>query len=500
MLQEITKNEGTTKRPPIVVVMGHVDHGKSTLLDYVRKSHIVEGETGGITQHIGAYETTHESEGVKQRITFIDTPGHEAFTKMRSRGATVADIAILVVAANDGVKAQTKEAIDTILATGIPFVVAINKIDLEGANEDRVKQELSEYGVFVEGYGGDVTSAPISAKTGSGVDELLSLVLLLADMADLKGDASKMAEGVVVESHLDKRSGASATIIITDGTISKPCCLLSGGEIASLRGMQTSAGEEVREANFSSPLLTTGWSAPPPVGATFQCYSLKREAEVARDEMVTNIKTGKVAEDERAVMVIVIKADVAGTLEAIVNKLTALDNEKLRVKIVGSGLGPVSENDIRMAGCGENKALVLAFNVGVDRVARDLSDSLSVEIHEFDIIYKLLEFVDERFLRSIPTEMVEEVQGKARVLRIFSATRAKQVLGGSVLEGVLNKGARLRVMRNEHEIGRGKIVELQEQKIAVPKVEAGNQFGAMIESTIPLAERDIIECVVDVER
>lgn len=484
-------------RPPIVVVMGHVDHGKSTLLDFIRKANVVAGEAGGITQHIGAYEVTTAA---GRRITFIDTPGHEAFKGMRSRGATTADVAILVVAANDGVKAQTVEALGAIKKAGIPFVVAINKIDLENANPERAKLELAEKEVYVEGYGGDVPFALISAKKGTGVPELLDTVLLVADMAELTGDPSVPGSGIVVESHLDGKSGASATIVLQNGSIKKPCFLVAEGAWASVRSMQGSDGTQLTEASFSSPLLVSGWNTTPAVGATFTTYASKREAEEACAKQKQSGGECRFAdEDERVVLPVLIKADVAGTLEAILGKLAGLDHEKLRLKIVSSGVGPVSENDLRVASSG-GKAIVLAFNVKVDRAARDIAEIMGIEIQSFDIIYKLLEFIEERFVKSVPKEMVAEVKGRARIIRIFSTTKSKQVVGGAVTEGRVEKGVEFRIMRNEHEIGRGEIVELQHMKMPAQMVEAGAQFGAMVESKIPLAERDVIESIVLVER
>ncbi len=493
----LPENKHTAARPPIVVVIGHVDHGKSTFLDFVRKTNVVAGEAGGITQHIGAYEVIT---GSGRKITFLDTPGHEAFRGMRSRGASVADIGILVVAANDGVKAQTLEALDAIKKAGIPFVVAINKIDLETANPERVKQELSEKEVYVEGYGGDIPCALISAKHGTGVAELLDIVLLVADMAELNGDHSVPGSGVVVESHLDGKNGAQATLVIRDGTIKKPCFLVAEGAITSVRGMQGSDGAQLAEASFSSPILVSGWNIPPNVGAVFSTYATKRDAEVASIDSGRVRKENRFAdEDDRAVLPVLVKADVAGTLEAILGKLAGMDHEKLRLKIVASGVGPVSENDVRTAGSGE-KAIILAFHVRADRFARDLAETLGVEMHSFDIIYKLLEFINERFVASVPKAMVTEMQGKARIVRIFSSTKTKQVIGGAVLEGTLRKDAEFRIIRNEHEIGRGDIVELQHMKIPVPSVEAGSQFGALVVTKMPLAERDIVESIVLVER
>src|SRR3989344_6859865 len=326
-------------RPPIVVIMGHIDHGKSSLLDYIRKSNVVAGEAGGITQHLSAYEVNHPvKEGVANRITFLDTPGHQAFSKMRSRGAGVADIAILVVSAEDGVKEQTKEALKAIKEAGIPYIVAINKIDKPNANIERTKQNLAENEIYLEGFGGDVPFVPISAKLGTGVSDLLDMMLLVAEMENLTGDSTLHAEGVVVESHIDTKRGTSATLIITNGTLKKGSFILAEESMAPVRAIENFLGKQVPEATFSSPVQITGFDSLPAVGATFRAYSNKKDAEKAQDALrearakvkpVAIIRTIPLAENA-LVVPIVLKSDVAGTLEALEKEISKIERERIR--------------------------------------------------------------------------------------------------------------------------------------------------------------------------
>jgi len=502
MPKAANRKEYFVPRPPVVVIMGHVDHGKSKLLDHIRKSNIVEGEAGGITQHIGAYEVEHQSEGKMRRITFIDTPGHEAFSKMRDRGAQVADIAILVVSATEGVKAQTKEALLATQAAKIPYIIAINKIDLPDSSPDRVKQELAEDGVYVEGYGGEIPFALISAKDGTGISDLLDVILLIADMAELKGDPNIAATGIVIESHVDPKRGATATIIIKNGTIEKPSALRAGDAIAPVRTMKDDRGKDLQEASFSKPVQIVGWDKAPSVGSTFTTYKTKKEAERA-DVLTSSSLNLRVPKDSGSeiipILPVVVKADVAGSLEAVVQKLESYSTDKLLVRVVGSGVGPIGENDVRSVIGSESVPVILGFGVTVDRVAVQLAESNSINIHTSDIIYKLTEYFEKLFLERTPRHMIEHVVGKFRVLRTFSAQRTKQVIGGSVFEGAIKEGCRVHVVRNDSILGQGKIVELQLQKIAVKEVAAGNQCGMQVDSKIELAERDMLEQIELVE-
>ena len=493
------------ERPPIVVIMGHIDHGKSTLLDYIRKTNIVATEAGGITQHLSAYEVTHPgSDGTPKRITFLDTPGHEAFSQMRSRGARVADVAILVVSAEDGVKAQTKEALASIIAAKTPYIVAINKIDKPAANIDRTKNSLVENEIYIEGFGGDIPALPISAKTGQGVPELLDMVLLLADMQTLTADPGRPASGIVIEANVDPRKGISATLIIKNGTLKKGMFVIAEQSIAPVRAIETFMGTLVPEASFSSPIRITGWSGVPPVGASFDACENKKEAEqlvaaFGDPNRKENIPGIGLSSDGKTFVPVIIKTDVSGTLEAVEKELGKLDQEKIGVRIIHAGVGTITEGDIKNAQ-GTDPAIVLGFNVKTDTQARIMAERTNVRIELFDIIYKLTEWLGEEMAKRTPKETVIEVRGKAQLLRLFSATKQKQVIGGRVLEGSFDHGALVRIMRRETEIGTGKVLELQQQKVKADKVLEGNEFGAMIESKIELATGDILEALVRIER
>lgn len=484
----------TAVRPPIVVIMGHIDHGKSTLLDYIRKSNVVAGEAGGITQHISAYEVVHKSGKKESRITFLDTPGHGAFQGMRSRGAKVADIAILVVSAEDGVKAQTLEAYKTIQEAKVPFIVAINKIDKPNANMETTKLSLAEAGIYVEGYGGDVSWVGISAKVGTGVSDLLDTVLLLAELAELKGDPKKSAEGIIIESHMDPKIGTTATLIITDGTLEKGSFVVAEDSMAPVRMMSDFSGKAIDSATFSSPIRITGWTSVPNVGAVVRTYAKKKDAE----EEVTKIKRipvveGEYERKEEGVIVIplIIKTDVAGTLEAITHEIAKFKHERVRLKLIQKGVGMVSETDIKQA-LGSTTALVVAFHTKADAPAVDLASRTGVTINHFDVIYKLTEWIEEIVKERAPhIEVVEEI-GQLTVLRFFSQQKEKQVIGGKVKSGKILNNSHFKIMRREVEIGEGKVVELQQQKIKCPEVLEGAECGMMVESKFTIAERDIL--------
>ncbi len=476
--------------------MGHIDHGKSTLLDYIRKTNIVAKEAGGITQHISAYEVHHNgADGSDKRITFLDTPGHEAFRGMRIRGAHVADIAVLVVSAEDGVKAQTLEAYKSIKAAKIPFIVAINKIDKPNANIELTKQTLAESEIYVEGYGGDIPWVGISAKVGTGVSELLDTMLLVAELAELKGDGTKPAEGVIIESRMDPKKGMTGTMVITDGTLSRGTFVVAEDAMAPVRVIENFLGKSIDEATFSSPIRLTGWTGIPPVGATVKTYKTKKAAE----EAVMEAKRGKksaqheetLPKNDVVLLPLIIKTDVAGSLEAIEHELAKLKHDRVRIKIIQKGVGSVAESDIKNA-LGTGDTLVIGFHVKADALAADLASRNNLEIHFFDIIYKLSEWVEEVMLERAPHVEVEEEMGELRILRFFSQQKEKQVIGGRVEKGKLSVGAKFKIMRRDAFIGEGKITELQQQKIKCKEVLEGNECGLMVESKFTVAERDLL--------
>ncbi|MBI5456911.1 translation initiation factor IF-2 [Candidatus Kaiserbacteria bacterium] len=490
------------ERPPIVVVMGHVDHGKSTLLDFIRKSNVVAGEAGGITQHVAAYEVEHEREGKKKRITFIDTPGHAAFQAIRARGANVADIAILVVAADDGVKAQTLEALASIRESGIPFVVAINKIDKPNADINRTQASLMEQKVYLEKLGGDVPWTAISAKVGTGVHELLDLVLLVAELQEFTGDASLAAEGYVIETHRDPKRGIAATLIITNGTLKSGMAVQAGHAIAPVRIMENHLGKNIKEANFSTPVQLVGFDELPDVGLEFHTFKNKRDAESAREKILLErtkkgTTSGQGEKEERFVLPIIVRADASGSLEAIMHEVSKIADEHSMVRIVLSGIGTISENDIKSAiASSETPATVIGFNVESDANAKERARQHGISIETFNIIYKLTERLEELLKTATPKRIVEEILGKARVLKQFSSRKDTHVVGGSVSEGKIEKKASVRVLRRKVEVGVGKITNLQSHKQNVDRVETGGEFGAEITAPFEVAEGDMLECFV----
>lgn len=492
-----------TVRPPIIVVMGHIDHGKSTLLDYIRKTNVTEKETGGITQHISAYEVLHKTEkGEKKRITFLDTPGHEAFQKMRFRGAEIADIAILVVSAEDGVKAQTLEALACITKSGIPYIVAITKIDKTSSNIERTKQTLIEHGVYLEGLGGQIPYVPLSAKLGDGVSDLLDMMLLIAELEELSGTPQKLAEGVVIESNLDPQKGISAALIIKDGSIKKGMFIASDSSVAPVRIMEDFMGKALSEATFSSPIRIVGWNIMPQAGAPFRTFLTRRDAEQAASETVNRVATKSPAsippaegEAEKAIIPIILKADVLGSLDAILHELEKLNTDRAVLKVIQKSVGSISESDVKAASSIAG-TLVIGFNTKVDNPARDFAERMGVEVKVFDIIYKLSEWLAEVVATRTPKIETEEVTGRAKILKSFSRVKDKQILGARVETGSLKLKASVRIIRRDVEVGRGTVVSLEQNKVAVSKIDQGNEFGAQIQSKIELLPGDYIEMVM----
>ena len=480
------------ERPPVVVIMGHVDHGKSALLDYIRKSNIVAGEAGGITQHLGAYEVEHESENGKKKITFLDTPGHEAFGAIRARGARVADIAVLVVSAEDGVKTQTLEALDAIKESDIPFVVAINKIDKPGADVMRTKSSLVEHAIYIEGMGGDIPAVPISAKTGEGVDELLDTILLMAEMEELVGDTQAPVEAVVIEAHRDPKKGVAATMIIKNGVLRTGTFILADTALAPVRIMEDHTGKQMKELSFSSPVRIIGFDTLPLVGTECEVFTKKKDAEKKRDENKRNAATQTVVynhKDKRFVIPLVVKADVVGTLEAIEHELQKIENDRIVFKVVVRGVGDISENDIQTV-VGTDNPVVVGFNVGVDARARDVAYQHGIETHTFDIIYKMSEWLADIAKERTPVETVKENMGEVKVIKVFSSQKDTYVLGGKVKKGVLKLGSMVTIVRRGEPIAEGEIINLQAQKQNVEKVEEGNEFGAQVRSDMEIIDGD----------
>jgi translation initiation factor IF-2 len=479
--------------------MGHIDHGKSTLLDYIRKTNIVDKEIGGITQNISAYEVVYHSkeENQDKKITFIDTPGHESFSKMRERGAQIADIAILIVSAEDGVKPQTIEAWKTIVENAIPCIVAINKIDKPNANVEKTKGELAENEIYLENFGGKIPFVEISAKTGKNVEDLLSLISIISEMENFSGDPSACASGYVLEANLDSRRGIQATLIIKDGTLTKGMTVVSEDSVCSTNIMENFKGESISEATFSSPIRLVGFSKIPKIGAKFNSCNKSKEANIYIDEWknkesINKDKRGKEEETHKKIIPIILKADISGSIEAIEKEVKKITDENAEFRIVQKGVGPVGESDIKTISSNEG-VIVIGFNVKIDENAKELASKRGITISFFDIIYKMTEWLETQMEEKRPKVETIETTGRAKVLKVFSRTKNAQIAGGKVLTGRMILDKVVKIMRREFEIGRGKIVNLEKSKAKVKEVEEGAEFGMMVESKIEIVEGDIIE-------
>ncbi len=489
----------STERPPVVVIMGHIDHGKSTLLDYIRKTNIVANEAGGITQHLGAYEVSHTTpEGKSGTITFLDTPGHAAFSGIRKRGAKVADIAILVVSAEDGVKPQTIEALNCIRAENIPFIVAINKIDKPGADIDRTKLSLAEAEVYVEGYGGDIPAVPISALKGTGISELLDMIMLVAELENLTTSHSAPAEGIVIEANLDTKKGISATVIITNGTIITGDFIVAENAFSPIRIMENYQGKLIKQAQASSPVKIIGWNRIPRVGATISIVSNKKEAEAQAHEHSQIEHELKIAEKntheikEGIIYIpLIIKADVIGSIEGIRHELAKIEHAKVKLHIVSEAIGDVSEIDIKTA-IPNPETIIVAFNTKIDAKARAVIDRTPVTIATFSIIYELIDYLKGIVTAKIPKEYIEEITGTGKVLAVFGSQKDRRIIGVKVQGGELCNGKTVKILRREEKIAEGKIREIQIQKVKSNEVREGFECGMMVESPVEIAVGDKI--------
>lgn len=472
--------------------MGHIDHGKSTLLDYIRKSNVVDGEAGGITQHLSAYVVEHTtSDGVKESITFLDTPGHAAFQKMRLRGADVADVAILIVSAEDGVKPQTLEALKSIQAANIPYLVAINKIDKPGADVQRTKNTLIENEIYIEGMGGDIPWTAISAKSGEGVSELLDTVILAADLAELTADTNASPEGQIIEGHMDTKRGTTATLIVKNGTLKSGMFVVADKTFAPTRIMEDFNGKTIKEAGPSTPVGIVGFAEIPAAGSLFVTVDSKKEAEalIATDDTV---KAEAERHDSKLPLVpILIKADVLGSIDAIKHELDKFESDRISVRVIGATVGDVTASDVQDVSATEN-AIIVGFNVKVERAATDLAERLGVEIDTFEIIYELSEWLETALKNRTPKREEKQVTGRAKILKHFSTQKNTHVLGGRVDEGELKLNQHVRILRRDIEIGTGVLKNLQQQKADATTVKDG-EFGMQIDSKSEIVAGDYIE-------
>lgn len=480
-------------RPPIVAVMGHIDHGKSSLLDYIRKANVTAGEAGGITQHVSAYEASHEHEGTLRKITFLDTPGHEAFRALRARGAQAADIAILVIAAEEGVKPQTLEAFEAISEANTPFVVAFTKIDKPGADVEKAKISALENGIYLEGLGGSTPFTGVSSKSGDGIPELLDLVLLTADLAELTADESDTATGFVLESSQDPKRGIAATLIMKDGSLPVGSFVVAGNAYAPVRFIEDFAGKRIDRALPSQPARISGWNTLPPAGTPFMAAATKKDAEkLALEGAGDAVVRAPVRKEENGVvsLPLVIKGDATGSLLAIRHELAKIAHERVSIQIVQEGLGAVSESDVKTAAAGGGS--IIAFNVGTDSVARDAAERLQVSIDTYSIIYELKERVEELVKERAPRITVEEVLGEAKVLKAFNTAGNKQVLGARWNSGVLSIGDTVKIDRRGLHIGNAKLTNLQVARADVKEIKIEGEFGLQIEGKYEAAPGDLL--------
>jgi translation initiation factor IF-2 len=486
--------------PPVVTIMGHVDHGKTTLLDTIRKTKVAAGEAGGITQHIGAYQV--EVNG--QKITFLDTPGHEAFTAMRARGAQVADIAIIVVAADDGVMPQTREAIDHAQAAKMPIIVALNKIDKEGANPDRVKQQLAEIGVVIEEYGGDVVCVPVSARRGTGIDELLEMILLVAEVQDIKANPNRPATGVIIEAKLEKSSGATATVLVQQGTLKMGDTIVVGTMAGKVRAMINDRGKRVMKAPPSTPVSILGLPGVPQAGDRLEVVPDERTAkqiaakvaeqrknesmplgQVSLDTLYMQMQEGKVKE-----LNVILKCDVQGSAEAIKNALSKIGEENLKVRLIHEGIGNISETDVHLAAA--SGAIIIGFNVKADGAAQRMAQKEGVDIRYYNIIYKLTDDIQAALTGMLEPTLQEVIEGHAEVQQTFKAGKAI-IAGCRVLDGKLTRSSQARVLRNKAKIYEGKVASLRRGKDDVREVASGYECGIVLEDFSDFEVGDVIE-------
>ena len=499
------KPEELVPRAPVVVVMGHVDHGKTSLLDRIRRTNVVAGEAGGITQHIGAYRVSVKG----SPITFLDTPGHEAFTSMRARGAMVTDIAILVVAADDGIMPQTVESINHAKAAGIPVVVAINKMDVPGANPDRIKQQLTEYDLVPEEWGGDTIVCPISAKTGEGVENLLEMLVLTAEMRELKANPNRAARGAVIEARLDKGRGPVMTVLVQNGTLHQGDVIIAGTAVGRVRVMTNDKGERVQSAGPSVPVEITGMSEVPDAGDTFNAVAderMARELVEQRKQQKKDAASGgakkvsledlfaQIQQGELKTLNIIVKADVQGSAEAVKSSLEKLSNEEVRVKVIHSAVGAINESDVMLAAT--SGAIIVGFNVRPDSAARDNAARNKVDVRMYRVIYDCINEIEAAMKGMLAPKFKEVIIGHAEVREVYKVSKVGTVLGAYVQDGRISRGCQVRVLRDHVVIHEGNLASLRRFKDDVKEVAQGYECGMQIEKFNDLKVGDIIECFV----
>ena len=505
LIDEDDDAEDTEERCPVVVVMGHVDHGKTSILDRIRNAHVTAGEAGGITQHIGAYQVRYEGKD----ITFLDTPGHEAFTAMRARGANITDIAILVVAADDGIMPQTVESINHAKAAGITVIVAINKMDKEGANPDRVKEELTKYGMVCEEWGGDVICVPVSAKTGEGIDELLENILLVAETSELKANPDRRAKGTVVEARLDKGRGPIATLLVQNGTLHTGDVIIAGTAVGRVRVMTNDKGKTVHTAGPSVPVEITGLAEVPEAGDVFNAVEderlarelveqRKHEAKQAKfneyqkvtlDNLFSQIEQGEMKE-----LSLIVKADVQGSVEAVTQSLEKLSNEEVRVRVIHGGVGGIKESDVMLASA--SNAIIIGFNVRPDQTAEEIAARDKVDIRTYRVIYDAIEEIETAMKGMLAPKYREVVMGRIEVRQVYKISNVGAVAGAYVLSGKVTRQCEIRVVRDAIVIAEDKMSSLKRFKDDAKEVGEGYECGITLEKFRDFKEGDIFEAFI----
>ncbi|OGI99479.1 hypothetical protein A2W78_01245 [Candidatus Nomurabacteria bacterium RIFCSPLOWO2_12_40_14] len=494
-------------RPPVVAILGHIDHGKSTLIDYIRKTNVTGAEAGGITQHINTYEIIHTSQdGREKHITFLDTPGHEAFSNIRIHCANVADIAALIVSAEDGVKPQTLEVLKQIKECHLPYLVVITKIDKPSADILRTKQNLAENEIYVEGYGGSTPVVALSAKTGEGVDEFLEMIGLISELEEKMADRDALGSGVIIESRRDAKRGIVAVGIIKDGTLrpglfaaAKAGQAATHGTIAPIRFLLDAEGKLVDELSFSSPVQIVGWDKMPTIGEEFKTFLKKDEALAfaaptsGKADIPIQIQSD--IKKNFSFLPMVLKADTAGSLDAVTGELKKLSRERIAPQVILSGIGGINENDVKSA-IAATGAIIIGFNTKVEPRVILLAERSGITILVFNVIYELTDKIKELLSEREPRMEIETIIGISKVLKLFGITKGRQIIGGRVLSGQIKRGSIVKIIRRETELGVGKVKELQQSKIATDSVNEGVEFGAMIESKIEVAPGDILDAVI----
>ncbi len=505
----IDNEEDLLPRPPIVTIMGHVDHGKTTLLDYIRDSHIAAGESGGITQAIGAYQI--ESNGNK--ITFIDTPGHAAFTEMRARGASVTDIVVIIVAADDGVMPQTKEAVEHALSAKVPIIVAVNKIDKPDANPEKIKTEMAELNITPEEWGGDYPFINISAHTGVGVDKLLETILAISEMGELKANPSRYAVGSVIESRQDKNVGGVASLLILNGTLRLGDPIVVGTTYGKIRTMKNDLGVSITSAAPGTPIEITGLNDNPSAGDKFMAFETEKEAKEIAEKRVINAKENKFKKDIISLddlfskinegqkeINIVLKTDVRGSEEAVKNSLMKINVEGVKINVIRSGIGTITESDVVLANA--SNAIIIGFNVSPSNNTKEIAKEYGVDIRLYTIIYKCIEEIELAMKGMLDPEFVEKILGNAEIRKIFKFSKVGNIAGSYITDGIIKNNANARLIRDGVIIYDGKVASIQREKDSVKEVKKGFECGITLENYSDIKEGDIIECyeMVEVKR